>query len=75
MKKLLAILCAVASIAGALFFGVRLLNRFAKTANENRRERKARRVYTWEQDAEEPGEVSEPAAPSEEAEKERQQKG
>ena len=48
MKKILAILCAIASIGGALFFGVRLLNRFARTAREDRKEKRARRVYTWE---------------------------
>ena len=49
MKKLLGILCALVSIGGALFFGIRLLNRFRRTAREDRKERKVQQVYTWEQ--------------------------
>ena len=32
MKKLLAILCGIASGFGALFFGMKLLGRFAKSS-------------------------------------------
>ena len=32
MKKLLAILCGIASVFGALFFGMKLLGRFAKSS-------------------------------------------
>ncbi len=31
MKRLLAILCGIASVFGALFFGMKLLGRFAKS--------------------------------------------
>lgn len=62
MKKILAILCAIASVGGALFFGVRLLNRFARTAKEDRKEKKARRVYTWEQGDEAEPEQEAPCA-------------
>lgn len=61
MKKILAILCAIASVGGALFFGVRLLNRFARTAKEDRKEKKACKVYTWEQGDEAEPEQEEPS--------------
>lgn len=32
MKKLLTILCGIVSVFGALFFGMRLLGRFAKSS-------------------------------------------
>ncbi len=34
MKKLLAILCAVASVAGALWFGLRMLARFCRPSKD-----------------------------------------
>ena len=49
MKKLFGVLCALVSIGGALFFGIRLLNRFRRTAWEDRKEKKVPQVYTWEQ--------------------------
>lgn len=32
MKKLLAVLCGIVSVFGALFFGMKLLGRFAKSS-------------------------------------------
>ena len=61
MKKVMAVLCALVSVGGALFFCVRLLNRISRTARENRREKRFRQVYTWERpDEEHPAENVEP---------------